>query len=57
MFQSASGYCVTNRFIPVGVSGIDSDGRCWVLVNDYSIKAYNACETLRWKVFDAEVAE
>lgn len=56
MFQAAQGYCVSDRFIPIGVSGIDSDGRCWVLVRDYAIEGFGS-GALRWKVFDIEVAE
>lgn len=56
MFKAAKGFCVSNRFIPIGVSGIDTDGNCWVLVQDYAIDAQPA-QTLRWKVFDVEVAE
>jgi hypothetical protein len=59
MYQSSAlGYCISNRFIPQGVAGIDRDGQCWVLVDDYSIKAVKTpMERLRWMVFPVEVAE
>ena len=47
--------CMSCRFSPMGVSGIDAAGNCWVLVRDLAIQ--DGRNGLRWVKFVAEVAE
>lgn len=63
-FHPPGGPCMSARYIPVGVSGIDHDGRCWVLVDDLALsgKAEDGswrtqAQRLRWVVFPTEVGE
>ena len=55
-FHSPGGTCMSIRYSPVGVSGIDAAGNCWVLVHDFAGTGH-AAECLRWVKFVAEVAE
>ena len=50
------GPCMSCRFNPMGVSGIDAAGNCWVLVRDYSVVSGDRF-ALRWVKFVVEVAE
>lgn len=48
--------CMSCRFSPMGVAGIDAAGNCWVLVRDHAIVDGNRF-ALRWVKFIVEVAE
>ncbi len=54
-FHPPSGPCMSCRYSPVGVSGIDASGNCWLLVRDYAIAGHGGGVGLRWVKFVAEV--
>lgn len=53
-FHPPSGMCMSCRYSPVGVSGIDARGNCWVLVRDLALPGNGGGEGLRWVKFEVE---
>lgn len=48
--------CMSCRYIPMGVAGIDAQGNCWLLVRDLSVQT-GPTDGIRWTKFEAPVAE
>lgn len=51
------GFCMSARFGPEGVAGVDRDGQVWALVEDRAIEGKLRQNRLRWVKFPVEVAE
>lgn len=51
------GSCMSVRYNPMGVSGIDAAGNCWVLVQDFALQDSSGDRKakLRWVKFETEV--
>lgn len=56
-FHPPNGPCVSFRYSPAGVAGIDASGNCWVLARDYAIPGYGGGIGLVWVKFPVEVSE
>ena len=52
-----SGICMSCRYSPSGVAGIDAAGNCWVLARDYAIPGHGGGVGLVWVKFPVAVAE
>lgn len=55
--QPGSSVCLSVRYNPVGVAGIDADGNCWVLARDFAIPGYGGGIGLVWVKFPVEAAK
>lgn len=53
---SGGGPCVSCRYNPMGVAGIDARGDCWLLVQDMAERRYGGGVALRWVKFEVPVA-
>lgn len=52
------GPCMSVRYSPVGVSGIDRDGNCWVLARDFAYQdGGDGARGLVWVKFPVEAME